>query len=57
MSKAMLPTPPAEGRYIRRMNPDQTVDSICRLCSQVVGHAPDEMKLDEYEAAHVCDAL
>ena len=40
--------------YVHRLNPDGTVDSICRHCCRTVGHEMDELKLDEAEADHIC---
>jgi hypothetical protein len=41
-------------RFVRRLNPDGTVDSICKSCTEVVAHESDELKLDESEAQHFC---
>ena len=41
--------------FVRRQNPDSTVDSICTLCYQTVAKVRHECDLISAEENHVCE--
>ena len=43
-----------ESRFPHRLNPDRTIDSICRVCFATVASVVDEGELARHEAVHVC---
>ena len=42
--------------FSHRVNPDESIDSICPHCFATVGSATVESDLERIEAAHVCEA-
>jgi hypothetical protein len=43
-------------KYPHRTNSDGTIDSICPRCYMTIGTSVWEFELEEFEAAHICDA-
>jgi hypothetical protein len=41
--------------FIRRRNPDATIDSICESCYQTIATDRDEENLRSAEQRHSCD--
>ena len=41
--------------FAHRFNQNETIDSICKTCSRIVGTAETATALTELEAAHKCD--
>ena len=41
--------------FVRRQNPDSTVDSICTRCYQTVATVRNESDLTSAEENHVCE--
>lgn len=43
--------------FVRRVNPDSTIDSICLSCFRTVATAQQESDLVEKENGHTCRPL
>ena len=43
-----------ETSFMRRRNPDSTIDSICESCYQTIAKGRDEQSLTEAEQSHAC---
>lgn len=44
-------------RFVRRVNPDLTIDSICLSCFKPVARAADRFDLVDEENLHKCEPL
>jgi len=45
-----------ETYFMRRRNPDSTIDSICGNCYQTIAKDRDEQNIAAAEQIHTCDA-
>jgi hypothetical protein len=43
--------------FVRRVNEDSTIDSICTKCFQTVASGEDVFDLSRAEQAHTCEPL
>lgn len=41
--------------FVRRLNRDRTIDSICTRCLTTVASSESSVVLDRSEKAHICD--
>lgn len=53
----MDPAARVPSQYAHRRNHDQTLDSICKLCSLTVARAYREIDLVQLELRHVCQPM
>lgn len=46
---------PLNPTFLRHVNTNGTIDSVCRTCFVTVASASKELELEEPERTHVCD--